>query len=95
MSNAINVKRAPISKENLIMMINLNLRKDWTYDDYANGKPIDLHWDWKPVLGQALNSYRDKGWEIQVSVVLDGRGKKLHLRFKNPKWQLRDEELST
>lgn len=73
------------------MMINISLRKDWTYDDYANGKPIELQWNWKPVLGQALNIYRDKGWEIQVFAILDGKEKKLQLRFKNSNWQLHDD----
>jgi prolyl oligopeptidase PreP (S9A serine peptidase family) len=89
------IKLAPVSKETLILMINQSLRKDWTYDDYANGKPIDLQWRWGSVLEQALCIYRDKGWDVKVSAVLDGEGRKLHLRFKNQQWQLRGEDVSS
>jgi hypothetical protein len=82
------LKSAPVSKETLIMLINHFLRKDWTYDDYANGKPIEMQWSWGPALENVLSIYRDKGWEIKKLAVLDGDGRKLQLRFKNPQWQL-------
>jgi hypothetical protein len=89
------LRLAPVSKETLILLINQHLRKDWTYDDYANGKPIDLQWRWVSVLENALCIYRDKGWDIQKLAVFDGDGRKLQLRFKNPQWQLREEDSIT
>jgi hypothetical protein len=87
---SVEAKLAPISKETLIMLINQQLRKDWTYDDYENGKAIDLQWRWIPIIEQALMMYRDKGWEIKKFAILDGEGRKLQLRFKNPSWQFKD-----
>jgi hypothetical protein len=88
---SVEAKLAPISKETLIMLINQQLRKDWTFDDYTNGKPVDLQWKWIPVMEEALSIYRDKGWEIKKQAVLDGEGRKLQLRFKNPSWQIREQ----
>jgi hypothetical protein len=83
---------SPVSKEALIMLINYHLRKDWTYDDYENGKPIDLQWSWGASLKNVLYIYRDKGWEIQKLAVFNGNDRKLQLRFKNSQWQLHEKD---
>lgn len=77
-----------MDKQQLLTHINEVLRKDWSRDELAGGKLIELSWSTRFLLKDALEAYAQRGWSITKMASLTGDVRMVALRFRNPKWSL-------
>ena len=66
----------------MIELINPMLNvKDWSIDELADGKKVELFAEWKPIVEKIIWKYRQVGWYIYW---IKEKGQE-YLLFENPK----------
>lgn len=77
-----------MDKQQLLTHINEALRRDWTRDELAAGKLVELPWDARLLLREVRAAYAMRGWQVVTMAALTGSGRSVMLNFSNPKWSL-------
>ena len=77
-----------MDKQQLLTHINEVLRRDWTRDELAAGKLVELPWDARPLLREVRQAYAVRGWRVVTMASLTGSGRRIALCFSNPRWSL-------
>ena len=80
-------KRKGLNVNDLIVQLNVVLEANWSKQQRAKGKWIEIDWKWMPVLKNTLSKYRAAGWKIDHQVELTSEGKILWLVFFDPSWK--------
>lgn len=77
-----------MDKQQLLTHINEALRRDWTRDELAGGKLVELPWDARSLLREVRQAYAVRGWQVVTMASLTGSGRSVVLSFSNPRWSL-------
>lgn len=77
-----------MDKQQLLTRINEVLRTDWSRDELASGKRVELPWGAKHLLREVIEAYAIRGWQIVTMAALTGSERQIVLSFTNPKWSL-------
>jgi hypothetical protein len=75
-----------MTSDQLILLINQELKAPWTVKETARGKSIHVDWSWAVVINQCIKKYEQKGWTVIKHVEIDGLDRRLFLCFKNKTW---------
>ena len=74
-----------MTKDEVINLINETLEeKNWSINDLADGREVEVFLEWKSFIEQIVWDYRWVGWEVFHYL----HGKREYLSFTNPKKKL-------
>ena len=75
-----------MDENRLVKKINTILRFSWSKKQMAEGKKIEVLWDWAGIIGPVVHKYKECGWIVKKLVELDAKGRNVYLVFINPNW---------